>query len=172
MSDQIAASNLIQVIKASSSIGRAAVSKTAGWGFDSLLACHDQESMTTSVDTKAQDAGGADTAKLVVAILLVIAGVAGYYVLSAQAAWIRWLAVAAGIVLAALVIAFSRYGAALKQFIADSRIELRKIVWPNRQETGMTTLVVFVFLLVAGFFFWGLDLALAWATRILTGQGG
>jgi len=128
--------------------------------------------MTTSVDTKAQDASTADTVKLAVAILLVIAGVAGYYVLGTQAAWLRWLAVAGGIVLAAVVIAFSKYGTALKQFMADSRVELRKIVWPNRQETGMTTLVVFVFLLVAGVFFWGLDLALAWATRALTGQGG
>src|SRR5689334_9536770 len=128
--------------------------------------------MTTSVDTKTQDAGGADTAKLIIAIVLVAAGVVGYYVLANQAVWLRWLAVAAGLVLAALVIAFSRYGTALKQFVADSRVELRKIVWPNKQETGMTTLVVFVFLLIAGFFFWGLDLALAWATRALTGQGG
>ena len=42
----------------------------------------------------------------------------------------------------------------LKQFVLDSRVELRKIVWPNRQETGMTTLVVFVFVIVAGVFFW------------------
>ena len=128
--------------------------------------------MTTSVDTKAQDVGAADTVKLAVAILLVIAGVAGYYVLGNQAAWLRWLAVAAGLVLAAAVIAFSKYGTALKQFMADSRVELRKIVWPNRNETGMTTLVVFFFLLIAGLFFWGLDVALAWATRALTGQGG
>jgi preprotein translocase subunit SecE len=128
--------------------------------------------MTTSVDTKAQDAGAADMVKLVAAILLVLGGVAGYYVLGSQAAWLRWLAVAAGIVLGAVVIAVSRYGTALKQFMADSRIELRKIVWPSRQETGMTTLVVFVFLVIAGVFFWGLDLALAWATRALTGQGG
>jgi preprotein translocase subunit SecE len=128
--------------------------------------------MTTSVDTKAQDAGTADMVKLVVAILFVIGGVAAYYVLGTQPAWLRWLAVAAGIVLAAGAIAVSKYGTALKQFMADSRIELRKIVWPNRQETGMTTLVVMVFLLIAGIFFWGLDLALAWATRALTGQGG
>jgi len=127
--------------------------------------------MTTSVDTKAQDAGTADTVKLVVAILFVIGGVAGYYVLDSQSIWLRWLAVAAGLILAGVVIAFSRYGTALKQFWADSRIELRKIVWPNRQETGMTTLVVMVFLLVAGVFFWGLDLVLAWATKTLT-QGG
>ena len=50
--------------------------------------------MTTSVDTKAQDAGAADTVKLVAAILLVIGGVAGYYVLENQPVWMRWLAVA------------------------------------------------------------------------------
>ncbi len=128
--------------------------------------------MTTSVDTKTHDTGTADTVKLVAAAVLVLAGVAGYYILGSQAAWVRWLAVAGGIVLAAAVIALSKYGTALKQFMADSRVELRKIVWPNRQETGMTTLVVFVVLLIAGVFFWGLDLALAWATRALTGQGG
>jgi len=128
--------------------------------------------MTTSVDIKAQDASAADTVKLAVAILLVIAGVVGYYVLGNEATWLRWLAVVAGIALGAIVIAFSRYGTVLKQFVADSRVELRKIVWPNRNETLMTTLVVFVFLLIAGVFFWGLDLALAWATRALTGQGG
>ena len=122
-------------------------------------------------EIKAQDGGAAETAKLVVAILLVLAGVAGFYVLSSQAVWLRWLAVVGGIVLGGVVIAFSRYGTDLKQFVALSRIELRKIVWPNRQETGMTTLVVLGFVLVAGLFFWGVDLVLAWATQALTRQG-
>jgi len=126
----------------------------------------------TSDELKVQDAGTADTVKLVIAILLVLAGIAGYYVLENQAVWLRWLAVAAGIALAAVVVALSRYGTALKQFMADSRVELRKIVWPNRQETLTTTLVVFVFLLLAGVFFWGLDLVLAWATRAITSPGG
>jgi preprotein translocase subunit SecE len=128
--------------------------------------------MATSEDIKVQNASASDNMKLGIAVLLVIAGVAGYYVLAAQPIWLRWLVVAAGIVLGAVVIALSRYGAVLWQFMADSRVELRKIVWPGRQETGMTTLVVFVFLIVAGVFFWLLDFALAWATRALTGQGG
>jgi preprotein translocase subunit SecE len=57
-------------------------------------------------------------------------------------------------------------------FILDSRIELRKVVWPTRQETLQTTLMVFIFVAAAGLFFWVLDLVLAWATRALTGQGG
>ena len=122
-------------------------------------------------EIKAQEGGAANTVKLVVAILLVLAGVAGFYLLSSQPAWVRWLAVVGGIVLGGLVIAFSRYGSDLKQFVALSRIELRKIVWPGRQETGMTTLVVLGFVLVAGLFFWGVDLVLAWATQALTRQG-
>jgi preprotein translocase subunit SecE len=70
------------------------------------------------------------------------------------------------------VLAFSRYGHEFRQFVELARIELRKIVWPNRQETGMTTLVVFVFVVVAGLFFWALDLVLAWATKAITGAGG
>jgi preprotein translocase subunit SecE len=80
--------------------------------------------------------------------------------------------VAASLVLAAVVVAFSRYGAEFRRFVELARIELRKIVWPARQETGQTTLVVFVFVIVAGVFFWLLDLALAWVTKTLTGQGG
>jgi len=128
--------------------------------------------MTTSVDTKAQDGGAADTVKLAVAIPLVIAGVAGYYVLGNQPAWLRWLAVAAGIVLAAVVMAFSKYGTAVKQIHGRFARGAAQDRVADRQETGMTTLVVFVFLLRRQVFLLGLDLALAWATRALTGQGG
>ena len=123
-------------------------------------------------DSKVQDAGAADKVKLAIAILIVIAGVAGYYVLANQAAWMRWLSVIASLVLAGVVVAFSRYGSEFRRFVELARIELRKIVWPTRQETLQTTLVVFGFVIVAGVFFWLLDLALAWATKALTGTGG
>ena len=126
----------------------------------------------TAEDIKTQDAGRSDTAKLVVGIVLLAAGVAGYYVLGGDAAWLRWIAVVAGLVVAGILLAFSRYGTEFNEFVVSARVELRKIVWPNRQETGMTTLIVFVFVAIAGFFFWGLDLLLSWATRALTGTGG
>ena len=116
--------------------------------------------------------GGADNAKLVVAILLVLGGIAAFYVLSARADWMRWLAVVAGVALAIIVFGSSARGQAFWEFVVESRVELRKVVWPTRQETGMTTLAVFVFVIVAGTFFWVLDVFLSWATRMLTGQGG
>jgi preprotein translocase subunit SecE len=127
--------------------------------------------MTDEIKTQ-EAAGTADKVKLTIAILIVVAGVAGYYVLADQPGWLRWLAVVVSLGLAALVTAFSFYGAEFRRFVELSRIELRKIVWPTRQETLQTTVVVFLFVAVAGLFFWVLDLALAWATRTLTGQGG
>ena len=123
-------------------------------------------------DIKVQDAGTADKVKLAAAIVIVVAGVAGYYVLANQATWMRWLPVIGSLVLAAVVVAFSRYGSEFRRFVELARIELRKIVWPTRQETLQTTLVVFGFVIVAGLFFWVLDLVLAWATKALTGTGG
>jgi preprotein translocase subunit SecE len=122
-------------------------------------------------EIKAQDGGSADTAKLVFAILFVVAGVAGFYLLDNQAIWLRWVSVVVGLVIGGLIVAFSQYGTDLKKFVALSNIELRKIVWPTRNETGMTTLVVLGFVLIAGLFFWGLDVVLAWATQALTKQG-
>ena len=121
-------------------------------------------------DIKVQAPDTSDKAKLTVACLLVVAGIVAFYALDVSV-WLRWGAVAAGLVLGSAVVALSRYGTALKQFWVDSRVELRKIVWPTRNETGMTTLVVFVFVIVSGVFFWLLDLVLAWATRAFTGQG-
>jgi preprotein translocase subunit SecE len=66
----------------------------------------------------------------------------------------------------------SDVGRELWRFIQGSRIELRKVVWPNRQETVQTTLVIIFFVIVMGIFFWLLDMFLMWATRLLTGQGG
>ena len=124
--------------------------------------------MTEQIQT---DVGASDKAKLTAAVLLVLGGVVAFYVLANQPAWERWLAVAGGLVLGIVVFMGSQYGRSFWQFMLDSRIELRKIVWPNRQETLQTTLVVFVFVIAAGLFFWFVDLVLAWATRALSGQG-
>jgi preprotein translocase subunit SecE len=116
--------------------------------------------------------GAADSAKLAVAIVLLLGGIVAFYALHSQPDWQRWLAVVAGVVLGVVVFGLSQRGRSFFEFVIESRVELRKVVWPTRQETGMTTLAVFVFVIVAGTFFWVLDVFLSWATRMLTGQGG
>jgi preprotein translocase subunit SecE len=115
--------------------------------------------------------GGMDIVKLGGAIVIVIAGMAGYYFLSAQPIWVRWLVVLAALVLAALVAFQSTQGKELWQFIQSSRVELRKVVWPTQQETLQVTVLVFVVVVVLGLFFWGLDVALGSLTQWLTGRG-
>ena len=122
-------------------------------------------------ETKIPDtASSADIAKLVVAILFVIAGIAGYYLLDNL--WLRWGSVLAGLVLGAVVVGFSGYGRRLWAFSEAARVEVRKVVWPTRDETTKTTIAVVIFVTVAGVFFWVLDLVLAWATRFWTTPGG
>ena len=115
---------------------------------------------------------GLDTAKLVAAIVLVLAGIVAYYALTAQPAYVRWLSMVGGVVLAGIVFATSGYGRDLWQFTRDSRVELRKVFWPTRDETLQTTLVVFVAVLVMGIFFWVLDWILGSITAALAGRGG
>jgi len=118
-----------------------------------------------------QETGGGSLL-LWVAIALTLAGVVAFYMLEDQPTWLRWLMVAAGVGLGALVFGLSARGRAFKQFLLEARNELRKVFWPTRQETWMTTAVVFGFAVIAGVFFWLLDLLLAWGTRSLSGLGG
>jgi preprotein translocase subunit SecE len=119
-----------------------------------------------------QEAGESSSAPLWMAAVLVLAGVAAYYVLGAQPMWVRWLCVVGGFIAGALVFGLSAMGRDFWQFVQDARNELRKVFWPTRNETWMTTAVVFGFAVIMGIFFWLLDLLLAWATKLLTGQGG
>ena len=67
------------------------------------------------------------------------AGVAGFYLLAAQPIWLRWIIVLAAIVLGALVGLQSYQGKTFWSFVQSARVELRKVVWPNRQETMQVT---------------------------------
>jgi preprotein translocase subunit SecE len=92
-----------------------------------------------------------------------------YHYQDVEAAWIRWLIVLGALGVAVLIALASQIGRNLWGFVQGSRVELRKVVWPSREETMKTTLVVFLFVSIAGLFFWGLDIVLSWLARKLTG---
>ena len=115
----------------------------------------------------------ADTAQLIAAISLGLGGIVAFYLLKSRPeAWASWAALAGGLLLGVLVFVFSQYGRNFWQFVLESRVELRKVFWPSRQETFTTTLVVLGFVLIASIFFWLLDLTLASMTKFFTGQSG
>jgi preprotein translocase subunit SecE len=113
-----------------------------------------------------------DTVKLAAAAAILIAGIAAFYWYGDLPAAVRWLIVLVALGLGTFVALLSAQGRTFWQFVQGSRVELRKVVWPTRQETLQTTLVVFVAVLALGLFFWALDMLLGWVTRVLTGQGG
>ena len=112
-----------------------------------------------------------DTAKLALAIGVVLAGLVSYYYFADANAFLRALGVIAALAVAAVVAFTSLQGRLLWKFILGARVELNKVVWPTREETIQTTLVVLVVALFGGVFFWLLDLFLLWLTTRITGQG-
>jgi preprotein translocase subunit SecE len=117
-------------------------------------------------------AGAKDTALMMLSIVVLFAGIVAFYWFDEQALLIRVAMVIVGVAAAAGLMWFSWYGREFWQFALAARIELRKVVWPEREETIKTTYVVFIFAIVMGVFFWGLDWVLTWLTRLLSGQSG
>jgi len=104
----------------------------------------------------------ADKVKLVVAALLVVAGIAGYYWLSASSILLRVASVVAGIAAGAAVAWTSAGGQSVVAFARESLVEVRKVVWPTRKETMQTTAAVFAFVVVMAVFLWVSDKSLEW----------
>ncbi len=107
---------------------------------------------------------------MTLSITALVAGIVAFYWYEDQSLTIRVAMVVAGWAAAAALIWFSWYGREFRQFAVAARVELRKVVWPEREETIKTTYVVFIFAIVMGLFFWGLDWVLTWLIRLLTGQ--
>ena len=115
----------------------------------------------------------AGPAQLIASIVLVVGGIVAFYVLKSRPeAWASWAALAGGVLLGVLLFALSSHGRRFWQFGLESRVELRKVFWPTRQETFTTTVVVLGFVAVASVFFWLLDLMLASVTKFFTGHSG
>ena len=109
---------------------------------------------------------------MLLSIGVLLAGIVAFYWYDEMALPFRILMVVAGLAAAAGLTWFTWYGREFWQFALAARIELRKVVWPEREETIKTTYVVFIFAILMGVFFWGLDWVLTWLTRLLSGQSG
>ena len=111
-----------------------------------------------------------DTAKLVAAIVVVIVGIVGFYYFASQALLYRVLGVMGMAGVAAALVATTSLGGSIWEFLKDARMEVRKVVWPTRQETVQATLVVIALVFLVGLFLWLLDMFLAWGVGLILGQ--
>ncbi len=112
-----------------------------------------------------------DTAKLAAAALLLIAGIGGFYYLADYSALLRVLGLLVISGVAAVIALQTGVGRQLWHFVGDARTEIRKVVWPTRQETLQTTFIVVVMVLILGIIMWLFDMVLMHILRLLTGQG-
>ncbi len=118
------------------------------------------------------ESGGMDTVKMILALGILTAGVAGFYLFEEYSQLIRVLGLLAMVVVSVLVILQTAMGKNVWKFAADARTEVRKVVWPTRQETIQTTLIVLFVVLLMGIFLWLVDMMLLSIVKTLTGQGG
>ncbi len=112
-----------------------------------------------------------DTVKLTLAAILVGAGIGAFYFFDDQSTLLRVLGLLAVAGVAMVIAMQTLAGRKLWQFAADAKLEVRKVVWPSRQETIQTTLVVLVVVLIIGILLWLVDMMLLAIVRALTGQG-
>lgn len=122
----------------------------------------------TKLESKATKATKRDSVLWVMmGVLLLLAIYVNNY-FSHQASAIRLI----GWIIAALVLTslffYTTLGRRFWAFAQASRAELRKVVWPTREETVRTTLIVMAMVVVAGLFLWGIDTLLLWVVAFLT----
>jgi len=113
-----------------------------------------------------------DWLKWSITIALLLAGLVGNHYYSEISMPLRVLGWFAVFVISGFVAATTQKGKWTIQFFRDSRMELRKVVWPTREETIQTTLVVAAMVSILALILWGMDGALVWLIGWLTGQRG
>jgi len=113
-----------------------------------------------------------DTFKLVMAVAILLAGIGGFYYYADASLLYRVLGLVAMVIAAASIALTTGTGHAIVSFGREARAEVRKVVWPTRQETVQTTLMVVVAVIILGIFLWLIDMMLLSGVQILTGQGG
>ncbi len=114
-----------------------------------------------------QTTSAIDTFKLMTAVLVLIAGVVGFYYFEDESQLLRVLGMLAMAVVAFLIVASSEPGRRGLGFVKDARVEVRKVVWPTRQETLQTTIAVLFMVILVAIMLWLFDMFLGWGVSKL-----
>ena len=113
-----------------------------------------------------------DSVKLVVALLIAVAAMAAFYVYPEQSALIRVGGLLLAVGVAVGIALQTAKGRNIWGFFHGAQIEVRKVVWPTRQETVQTTLIVVLVVVLVSIILWLLDMFLGWTIGTLMGQRG
>jgi len=123
-----------------------------------------------NASTEEQVGSSFDTLKWGVILLLLAGAVAGNYLYAEASVLIRAVAVVATIAIAGLIAMQTDKGRTGVEFAREARTEVRKVIWPTRQEALQTTGIVLVVTLLMSLLLWGLDSVLFWLVGLVTGM--
>jgi preprotein translocase subunit SecE len=126
------------------------------------------------MNSKAEKSGSgfADTLLLLISVVMLLGGIAAYYLYQDLAITpVRVVALIAVTLLASWVAAQSEKGGAFFRFLKESDIERRKVIWPTHQEAVQTSLMVIVVVIIISLFLAAVDWALGSLVRNLLGGG-
>ena len=114
-----------------------------------------------------QGTSGFDTVKLMTALLLLIGGVVGFYYFENESQLLRVIGLLAVAAVAFFIITTTGIGRRSIGFAREARVEVRKVVWPTRQETTQTTIAVLIMVFIVAIMLWLIDMLLGWGVRSL-----
>ncbi|MCK5878066.1 MAG: preprotein translocase subunit SecE [Candidatus Marithrix sp.] len=113
-----------------------------------------------------------DFVKWILVAVLVATGIAGFHYFSEYSLLLRVVSILAIVGMAFFVASTTVKGRSTVDFFRQSHMEVRRVVWPTRQETVQMTGIVMLMVVMVALFIWSLDSLLLWSVRVFTGQGG
>ncbi len=113
-----------------------------------------------------------DTVKLGISLLIAIAALVGFYFYADQSLLYRVIGLLAAAGVSVAIALQTDKGRQIWGYFHDAQIEVRKVVWPTRQETVQTTLIVILMVVFVAIILWLLDMFLGWSIGSLMGHRG
>jgi len=113
-----------------------------------------------------------DTLKWLLVVLLVSAGIISFYYFDDHSLLLRVISLLVVVFIATLIAKTTSKGRSALEFLQQSHLEIRRVVWPTRQETIQMSGIVLLLVLLVALIIWALDSILLWIVRLFTGQGG
>ena len=106
---------------------------------------------------------------LMLSIGVLITGMILFYYFSDVRLFYRVVGIISVVIFSAFIAYQSDFGKLVYSYVTDSKVELKKVTWPSKQETTQTTLGVIFVVIVVGILLWLFDMLLGWAIGTLYG---
>ncbi|NQY27605.1 MAG: preprotein translocase subunit SecE [Piscirickettsiaceae bacterium] len=110
----------------------------------------------------------ADNIKLIIAVIIMVSAIALFYSYEEVSTLLRVLGLLTAAGLSVFIASKTAVGSTMLSYLRSTQVEVRKVVWPSRQETVQTTMIVLIMVLLVALMLWGVDSLLGWGVRALT----